>query len=348
MKRRIGLVYNQNEIDGTTEFVANPHGAVQMAVTVQAINDALAANGWEVSLIPAGFDLLQRVRAAQVEVIFNASTGIARKTEQANVVAMLELLDTPFVGSGLATHVLGLYKQVAKLIFRQEGIPTPAFQVFDTADMSLDPELRFPLIVKPEHEGSSMGITRESIVDDEPALRRAVERVLAGRQHGALGEEFIDGREFNIGVLGNEDQGVLPITEIIFRAEEAAHRGTQTYDIKERDAVNQQCPAELTPSKLAELQGYARAAYRAFGCRGYARLDVRMDEAEIPYFLEINTLPGMQPGYSDFPRMAVIGGYDFAKLVGKLVDLALSGPALSGSAQSSSAPGAGKGQAAQL
>ena len=96
VKRRVGLVYSQKEIDGTTEFAANPHGAVQMAVTVEAIQVALQENGYEVILIPATFDLLPRVREAQVEVIFNASTGITRKTEQANVLACGDVTGLPW------------------------------------------------------------------------------------------------------------------------------------------------------------------------------------------------------------------------------------------------------------
>lgn len=323
MHLHVALLFSQSEIDGTTEFQPNPHGAIQMDITVAAIQEALLASGHRVTKIPAGYDLPQRILAAEPDVIFNASTGIAKKTQQANVVAMLELLDIPFVGSGLATHVLGLYKQVTKLIFANEGIPTPDSQVFTNGDEPLDPRLRFPLIVKPEHEGSSIGITPESIVDNEAALRRVLRKNIALYRQRALVEKYIGGREFTIGVLGNKNPIVLPIEEIIFRSEEGVHRSAQTYDIKERDAVNTQCPADLTDAKRNELEAYSLKAYRAMDCRGYARLDVRMDKAETPYFLEVNTLPGMQPDYSDFPRMAVHGGYSYRELVDRLIELAM-------------------------
>lgn len=323
MSLHVGLVYSQNEIDAETEFQPNPHGAIQMDITVEAINRALLESGHRVTKIPAGLDLPERILAAGPDVIYNASTGIAKKTQQAHVVAMLELLDIPFVGSRLATHVLGLYKQVTKLIFQQEGIPTPKYQVFTTGEEPLDLSLRFPLIVKPEHEGSSIGISPESIVDDTAALRRVVGKNVGLYKQRALVEEYISGREFTIGVLGNKNPTVLPIQEMIFRAEEGAHRKTQTYDIKERDAINTQCPADLTDAKRNELEAYAIKAYRAMDCRGYARMDVRMDEAGTPYFLEVNTLPGMQPDYSEFPRMAVHGGYSFRALVERLIELAM-------------------------
>ncbi|MGI5838106.1 MAG: D-alanine--D-alanine ligase family protein [bacterium] len=323
MSLHVALLYSQNEIDGTTEFQPNPHGAIQMDITVEAIHAALLANGHQVTKIPAGYDLPQRMLAVKPDVIFNASTGIAKKTQQANVVAMLELLDIPFVGSRLATHVLGLYKQVTKLIFANEGIPTPNFQVFMTGKEPLKPELDFPLIVKPEHEGSSIGITPESIVDSEEELRRVLQKSISAYRQRALVEEYISGREFTLGILGNHDPVVLPVEEIIFRPEEGIHRSTQTYDIKERDAVNTKCPADLTAAKRSELEDYALRAYRAMECRGYARMDVRMDEAGTPYFLEVNTLPGMQPDYSDFPRMAVHGGYSFQDLVERLIELAM-------------------------
>ncbi len=320
----VGLLYSQSEIDKDMEFEINPHGAIQMDVTVKAIEEALKENGHEVTLIPAGLDLLARLAAMDhLDIIFNASTGITKKSQQAHVVAMLEMLDIPFVGSGLSAHILGLHKQVTKRIFITEGIPTPKFQVFYTGDEPLDTDLRFPLILKPEHEGSSIGITKDSVVFDEAALRKRVRVMLKEYDQAALCEEFIKGREFTMGILGNDDPEIFPIEEIIFDHRDTDQLGAMTLDIKSRDAIIPKAPADLDENKAEEMRGYALKAFRALGCRDFVRMDVRMDEAGVPYFLEMNTLPGMQPDYSEFPRMSVAAGYEYKDLVEKLMMVAL-------------------------
>ena len=320
----VGLLYSQSEIDKDMQFEINPHGAIQMDVTVKAIEEALKENGHRVTLIPAGLDLLQRLAEMDhLDIIFNASTGITKKSQQAHVVAILEMLDVPFVGSGLSGHILGLHKQVAKRIFLTEGIPTPKFQVFYDGNEPLDPELKFPLIIKPEHEGSSIGITKDSVVFDEEALRKRVRTMIKDYDQAALVEEFIKGREFTMGILGNEDPEIFPIEEIIFDERDTDKLGAMTLDIKARDAIIPKAPADLSEAKAEEMRGYALKAFRALGLRDFVRIDIRMDENEVPYFLEVNTLPGMQPDYSEFPRMSVVAGYEYKDLVERLMEVAL-------------------------
>ncbi len=320
----VGLLYSQSEIDKDMEFEINPHGAIQMDVTVKAIEGALLENGHRVTLIPAGLDLLQRLAAMKdIDIIFNTSTGITRKSQQAHVVAMLEMLDIPFVGSGLSAHILGLHKQVAKRIFLTEGIPTPSFQVFYQGDEPLNTELKFPLIVKPEHEGSSIGITEDSVVFDEEALRKRVKAIIRDFDQAALAEEFIRGREFTMGILGNDNPEVFPIEEIIFYHQDTDKMGAMTLDIKARDAIIPKAPADLDEDKAEEMRRYAVKAFQSLGCRDFIRIDIRMAEDGTPYFLEVNTLPGMQPDYSEFPRMSVAAGYEYKDLVEKLMKVAL-------------------------
>jgi D-alanine-D-alanine ligase len=320
----VGLLYSQSEIDKEMEFEINPHGAIQMDVTVNAIETALQEKGHRVTLIPAGLDLLQRLSAMHdLDIIFNVSTGITKKSQQAHVVAMLEMMDIPFVGSGLSAHILGLHKQITKRLFITEGIPTPRFQVFYTGDEPFDAALRFPLIIKPEHEGSSIGITKDSVVHDEAALRKQVKQLIQNYQQAALVEEFIKGREFTMGILGNHDPELFPIEEIIFDHRDTENLGAMTLDIKTRDAIIPKAPADLDETIAEKMRDYAVKAFRVLGCRDFARLDIRLDESGTPYFLEVNTLPGMQPDYSEFPRMSVAAGYSYPDLVEKLIKTAL-------------------------
>lgn len=218
---------------------------------------------------------------------------------------------------------MGLHKSLAKRIFRTAGVPTNNFQVFFTGDEKLDKSLEFPLIVKPEHEGSSIGITSESVVFDEENLYKRVKYTISEFNQTALVEEFVTGREFTIGILGTTDPQVLPIIEIIYDTKNG--EGIQSLEIKALDQVAQQCPANLSKEKTAELEDYALKAFNTLNCSELARIDVRMDQNENPFFIEINTLPGMQPEYSDFPRVAKAAGYDYNQLIEELLQQAIAG-----------------------
>lgn len=320
----VGLVYTKMRQRTDKEEKRDPHGSLQMNETVKAIETALKYNGHKVTLIPASIHMLQDiVDIGDIDVIFNACTGISKKSEQANVVAMLELIDIPFVGSSLSTQIVGLHKSISKRLFRTVGVPTVNFQVFFNVEEKLDESLRFPLIVKPEHEGSSLGITSDSVVFNEESLFERINYTIEEFQQSALVEEFVSGREFTIGVLGTADPKVLPIIEIIYDRDDGG--GFQTVEIKAQDQVTQVCPAKLSKEKTEQLENYALSAYNALGCSELARIDVRMDKAENPYFIEINTLPGMQPNYSDFPRVAKAAGYDYNELIQVLLEQAIVG-----------------------
>lgn len=319
----VGLLYTRADEENKRDNSIDPHGALQMDLTVKAIEGALISNGHKVTRIGAGIDLLRDIKSIEnLEVIFNACTGITNKIQQANVVGMLELTGLPFVGSSLSSHIFGLHKEVSKLMFLNSGIKTPNFQVFKSGDEPISQSLKYPLIIKPEHEGSSLGITDSSLVYNEKDLRDGIIKIFEVFNQKALVEEFIVGREFTIGLLGNNKPEVLPIQEIIFDTNDGM--GFMTVDIKANDAVKVKCPADIDSNLENKIKDQASIAYRALGCRGYARIDVRVGRDGVPYFLEINTLPGMQPDYSDFPRVAIGGGYTYEELIQKLLDLSLS------------------------
>lgn len=316
----VALVYTKMNALDEKGKKKDPHGAVQMDATVKAIEDAIKFNGHKVTMIPASIHMLSEIeKIGGIDLIFNACTGINNKREQANVVAMLEVLGIPFVGSSLSTQIVGLHKALSKRVFRSVGVPTANFQVFHNGKEILDKSLKFPLMVKPEHEGSSLGITSDSVVFNDDELYDRVNYTIKEFAQSALVEEFVTGREFTIGVLGTEDPQVLPIIEILYDNED----GFYTVDIKAQDQAGQVCPANLSEEKTEELAEYALRAYKALGCSELARLDVRMDKYENPYFIEINTLPGMQPVYSDFPKMAKAAGYNYNELIEELIQEAL-------------------------
>jgi D-alanine-D-alanine ligase len=315
---RVGLVYTDTN-KNTRNISIDPHGTKQMNKTVEAIKLALENKNYEVIMIPADIDMLTRIKNANVDVIFNACTGIRTKKEQANVVGMLELLDIPFVGSSLSSHIFGLHKEISKVLFRKMGIPTPNSQLFYNADMKLDGNLRFPLIVKPEHEGSSLGIDEKSVVYNEKTLYEKVREVINTFNQPALVEEYVGGREFTIGIIGDKELKVFEILEVIYSKMET---NFMTVSIKAKDAAGFECPANIDEELELKLKDYAKKAFRALELRDYARVDVRLDKFNNPFFIEINTLPGLEPGYSDFPKMAEKSGISYDDLIEELTLLA--------------------------
>jgi len=302
----------------------DPHALVQSRATAAAVVAALRELGHNPILVEATGSLFRRLASVSPDLVFNLATGLGQKKQQANVVALLEAAGVPFTGSPLESHVLALHKPLAKMVFRHWGIPTPAFQVFQDADQPLHPGLPFPLIVKPTSEGSSVGIGPEAVVGDENTLRAAVARVLNEYGQSALVEQFIPGREFTVGILGNDPPVVLPPEEIVFPPEEVEVAGEiYGYVMKERDRVERLCPAPLSPGQRKEIEEMALLSFHALGCRDYARVDIRMDRAGVPFVLEVNTMPGLQPGYSELPRLAQAAGLDYVSLIGRLVGEAL-------------------------
>ena len=317
----IALVYSKYDDLGDTAKKLNPHGSDQMRDTVSTVEKALQDNGHTVTRIIATNTLLADIMAMEkVDVIFNLSAGIMNKKTQANIFGMLEMLEIPFVGSGLSTHIFGLHKEVTKILLRDAGIRTANSQLFVTGDEEIKDDLKFPVMVKPEHEGSSVGVTETSKVHNKEDLRAVVKEKMETYKQVILVEEFLPGREFTVGVLGNDVLEVFPIKEYIFN--DSLEFDFQTVEYKANSTVPNKIPADLTDELRTEIEEMARAAFKALRAQNFARVDFRLDTEGKPNVTELNTLPGMQKGYSDFPVTAEHAGYSYEELVEKLVQLA--------------------------
>lgn len=319
----IALIYSRYEdlVEEATKL--NPHGAVQMKDTVMAIAEGLEASGHKVTKIEATNALLNTIHDIETpDVIFNLSAGITNKRSQANIVGMLEMTGIPFVGSGLSTHVLGLHKEITKILLRENGVRTARSQLFTDGEEEIREDFVFPVIVKPEHEGSSVGITDSSKVNSKEELRDVVKEKMEIYNQVILVEEFLPGREFTMGVMGNLELEVLPIKEYLF--EEDGEFQYLTVEAKADDLVPSKIPADISDELKKEMEEMAKKAFRALRCQDLARIDFRLDREGRPNVIELNTLPGMQKGYSDFPTTAEAAGYSYEELLNKLVNFALS------------------------
>lgn len=304
--------------------------------TIEAIANALRAGGHEIYRVEADEDLPRWFLTHEVDLVFNIAEGTHGPHRESQVPAILESLGIPFTGSSSLTLALALDKTKTKQVLTYEGVPTPAWQLFATATAPLDPHLRFPLIVKPNSEGSAKGILRESVVSDEPSLRQQVRRIHEQYRQEALVEEFIEGTEVTVGVLGNDRPEALPILEIDFSTCQRSGEFFYSWRMKEYQGdealgLNPRfmCPAKLSPELAARVQHVALRAHDALGCRDVSRTDIRVRGDGVPFVLEINPLPGLDPLESNFPIMTNAAGISYEALINRLVDSALTRSRLS-------------------
>jgi D-alanine-D-alanine ligase len=247
-----------------------------------------------------------------VDVVFIALHG--GDGENGRLQALLDMSGIAYTGSGMLASALAMDKHAAKRIFVAEGIPTPDWRVLDTFDdLPYDEAveaLGTPLIVKPNAQGSTVGLT---LVERKSQWPDAVDE--AFRWDGrVLVEQFISGRELTVGVLGNQ---ALPVVEIKPR------HGLYDYECKYTDGMCEYlCPAPISPAQMRACQDQGLEAFRALGCRGYARADFRMDNDGRVFCLEVNTLPGMT-SHSLVPKAAKAAGIDFPDLVARICRLAI-------------------------
>jgi len=258
---------------------------------------------------------LQKSDFGRPEVAFIALHG--RFGEDGTVQGLLDLMGIPYTGSGVLASALAMDKIMTKRIFQANHIPTPDFAAFrhgDACAIDLCKGLRLPIVVKPNTQGSTIGI---SIVHDWGELPAALE--LAGQyDRNILVEEFVFGTEITAALLGNDNPEVLPLVEIVPAS------GFYDYEAKYTPgATDEIVPARISEDETRRARELALAAHRALGCRGMSRVDMIVDPQEI-YVLEVNTIPGMTPT-SLLPRAAQAAGISFPELVDRIIRLALEG-----------------------
>jgi D-alanine-D-alanine ligase len=294
--------------------------------TIDALCAAITAAGHRAVPVEADADCITHLRRHRPDIAFNVAEGLPGEGREAQAPAMCAVLGIPHTGSGILTLALCLDKAMAKRVLLQQGVPTPGFREIAPGEPADAGGLRFPLFVKPAREGSSMGISPRSVVHDPAELRQQVAAVHAAYNEPALVEEFLAGREFTVGLLGNGAAvRVLPITEINYGAIPAGYPPVYTYQFKKEWDEDRfyLLPAPTDADLLERLTATALAAYRAVGCADVGRIDLRLDPAGQPHVLEINPLPGMAPGFSDLPRQADAAGLGYAGLVRTILEAAM-------------------------
>ena len=313
--------------------------------TIEAILQALEAGGHQATFLEGDVTLFETLPAVKPDICFNICEGHFGDGREAQVPAVLEMMRIPYTGSRVLTLALALDKPMTKRVLSYHGLPTPPFQVFEREDEPLDPDLHFPLFVKPSREGTGMGVSAQSIVYEEGQLRAQLRRIFERYEEPALVERFIQGREITVGVVGNlsvpaarripEDeeaprilQGLhfFPPLEVDMAAYPAEEAGVYTGRIKVEMAHDFHClcPAPLEAELVEELNWLTAATFRVIGCLDVARVDFRLDaqDGNRPYILEVNPLPGLNPEYSDLCIEAAADGWSYPQLINRILDLA--------------------------
>lgn len=300
------------------------------------INDALlikkALNGLhDVKIFFLNDDIYSQIKEEKPDVIFNLCDDGFRGDirMEPHVAALFDILNIPYTGNNYFTIALCQNKARAKDLLTFNGVLTPKFQVFTSAERKINPDLRYPMIVKPIREDGSIGIRERSVVNNEEQLKEEVDHVIDIYKQEALVEEFINGREFSVSLIGNKRPVVLPVAEIDFTGMPANMPRIFSYKakwIKQSIAYKSTpliCPAQIDEKILKTIEEVSRKCYKIFGCRGYVRVDFRYDEKENKlYVLELNPNPDLAED-CNMAKSAAAAGMNYQSLILKLIELAM-------------------------
>jgi D-alanine-D-alanine ligase len=298
---------------------------VQLLDSIEAVESALLEWATEVVRVPVSNDgrWIERVRKGKFDLVFNLCEGIdGEAVYESMVISVLELLGVPFTGSSSWTTALTLRKNLVNAILDRTGLPVPRWAHIRRGDEITS--VGFPAICKPVAEDASVGIEQRSVVRSMRGLTARIEAMLLGWDE-VLVQRFVDGREVNVGIIGDE---VLPISEIDFGEMPKGMWRIVTYRSKwetgsdEDLGAKPNCPADLPEDLANEVAVIARAAWNVVGGEGYGRCDFRIDQSGRPWLLEVNANPDISPT-AGLARMAGVATTEYSQLIRRICDQAL-------------------------
>lgn len=334
--RKVRIIYND---DASVEEHLSNGEKIQLegvVKTAEEVQSALHERGYDTAMIPLRYDrgagldeFISSIEDAGEDVVFNlceAAFGIS--SYEMNIAALLELKGVRYTGSGPLALGLSLDKGISKDILTRRGVMTPGYRVVESIKDKLEGESRFPLIVKPLKEDASLGIDPDAVVKNAGELSKRVEFVITRFNQPAIVEEYIDGREFNIAVLGNgAGTKVMPPAELTFVDFPADSPKICSYEAKwiptspfYKKTVPV-CPAEVSAALAEELKRVALRSYNVMECRDYARVDVRLGNDGAIRVLEVNPNPDLSMD-AGLARAAKAYGLDYPVLIEHIVETA--------------------------
>ncbi|MBS4027965.1 MAG: ATP-grasp domain-containing protein [Ignavibacteriales bacterium] len=295
---------------------------------------ALETLGYQTSLFNVSNNISRLIDFLQTEkpdLIFNLVEGLGSKAiHEMHVAGIYEILEIPYTGNSTTTLGACLNKARTKEILSYHNIPTAKFHVFKHFSELQNENigLQFPLIIKPANEDASIGIDNNSVVNNFSETKEKVLHIFREYAQPAIVEEYIEGRELNVAIIGNKKPQVLPISEIDFSTLPDGYPQIVTYNAKwmngttEYEGTKGKCPAELSSETEQHIKEIALRAYGIMGCRDYARVDVRLSKGNEPFVLEVNPNPDICDD-AGFMRSATTFGYSYLDVIKMIVESAL-------------------------
>lgn len=330
---RIIVLYNTDYDEVTAPGV----DASSVETSARAIRGALEAAGHAAELVGLQgrevFRILEYLRESKPDLVFNLCESMAGDPQNEPTFAgLLDLFQIPYTGAGLASLAACLYKRTAKDILVGRGIATPPARylpnVASLADPALD-ALDYPWFLKLAHEDASLGITEENFVRTPAALRARAAAMMGEFSQAVLAERYVEGREINVTLIGNDDElQMLPLHEIDFAAMPAGRPRIVSYAAKWEEshvdyAGTKPVPLrDASPGLLARLEAIARGAWHALGLRDYGRVDLRVDASGQPWVIDVNPNCDISPD-AGVARSAAVAGWSYETLISTIAKLAL-------------------------
>lgn len=330
----VGIIYNLKK-EGTFRS-QDDQAEYDNIETVYSIRDSLNRRGYETLLIEADTNLVEKLKTQKIDIAFNIAEGIGGRSREGQVPAILEMLGISHTGSDATALCISLDKALTKRLVSTCKVRTPKYAVIRKNTAVRLNGMTFPLIVKPNAEGSSKGISAFSVVKSKTELSEILNRNFALYDVEMLVEEYIHGREFTVGVLGNgKDRIIFPPMEIIYKKPTQGDFCVYSYPVKQAytEYVEYKSPPDIEKRIQDEMINFTAKVCDTLNCLDFSRVDFRVSDDGKAYFIEVNPLPGLAKGYSDYPMLAAFNGVEYEKLIAGILNAALVRYGISGAGE---------------
>ncbi len=323
---KIGLAFDLKTSVAENAGVEDALEEYDSPETVDILENTFISAGHQVVRLGGGEAFLDAVRREKVDLVFNICEGRGNfRSREAQVPAVLEMLGIPYSGSDPVTLGICLDKPLTKKLVAAEGIATPRWFVLENIDdvhKARWDRFPFPVILKPSSEGSSKGIRLTSLAHNVREAENEAVRILGDYRQPVMVEEYIEGEELTVGVVGNGSPEVTGMMRVVPRKKDPHFIYSLEVKRDYLNLVDYESPVKLPEPVLEKLQKSSLAAFRTLGCRDVARVDFRVDRHGVPYFIEVNPLPGLGT-YSDLIIMAGLLGRTHRSVILSVLDAAM-------------------------
>lgn len=325
---RVGLSYDLKATvplspdlpEDALEEYDSPETVTALATAIESLHHSTVKLG-------GGREFINNTLREKVDIVFNIAEGLGNyRSREAQVPAILEMLNIPYSGSDPQCLAICLDKPLSKKLVSTAGISTPNWRVIKNnheLNEITEEDILFPVFIKPAHEGSSMGIDSGSKVEYFDQFRIIVTKMLDRYRQPILVEEFISGDDITVGIIGNSPPVIVGIMRVLPRKNEPQF--VYSLEIKRNweHLVEYECPAKLGERVLKKIEDYSLKLFQTLGCRDFARIDFKLGPGVEPFFLEINPLPSLNPKSGDLPIMAYKMGWVYEELIATVLKSAI-------------------------